>query len=457
MKKRILSLALSGAMLVSLLAGCGGGTSATPAPSGGAAPAESTAPEPSKELSEVEKVIAEAQTMSFEDLCKKAIEESNGKTLYGVGNSSRGKTAGASFVEQLQSMDPSYTGTIEWSQPKNNSIFTMLNADVNSANHTYSMTLIQDGNQIQSKMLDTGNLLNYIPKEWKESAGTDEETNGHPLTLQTLNKVFMFNNLGDKTYTNCWDFVAKGEAPLFMGVNSEPVGKNFLYMLTNDTYSTYLKDAFDALADDQKAYFQPTVDEMKGEADSLGLTSSNAPYALAWIKLWCEQYNEQTDDGPICNELVTTSAKGETGLLVYSKLRSVEESATASVNHITVAAYQDGYQGIGGYAYKHYLQVVKTSPLPWTACAFIAYMTTTQEGFAAWGKDMGGYTPNPACAQDHSKDGYVDGVDTYPAKNDRGGEWWMSADGGRLVVEDPAYCAQVSPVMSDWIDMIVTE
>ena len=160
---------------------------------------------------------------------------------------------------------------------------------------------------------------------------------------------------------------------------------------------------------------------------ALMLDAENAPYALAYIKLFCEQYNEQTDDGPICNTLVTKSAVDQCGLLVYSKLRSVEESAETSVNNIAVAAYQDGYQGIGGYAYKHYLQVLKTSPLPWTSCAFIAYMTTTNEGFAAWGKDMGGYSANPVCMQDHSKDGYVDGVNTYDAKNDRGYEWWVSA------------------------------
>lgn len=56
--------------------------------------------------------------MTNEELYAKAIEESNGKTLYGIGNSSRGKTAGASFIEMLQKIDPSYTGTIEWSQPE---------------------------------------------------------------------------------------------------------------------------------------------------------------------------------------------------------------------------------------------------------------------------------------------------------------------------------------------------
>ena len=400
----------------------------------------------------VEEVIAQAQTMSNEELYAKAIEESKGQTLYGIGNSSRGKTAGASFVEMLKGIDPSYDGVIEWSQPKNNSIFTTLNADIKSANHIYSMTLIQDGNQIQTKMIDTGNLLNYIPKDWAEGEGVAIEGNDNPLALQTLNKVFMYNCVGEKTFDNCWDFVAEGEAPLYMGVNSELVGKNFLYMLTHETYANYLKDAFDVLEGAEKDRIAAVVADMEPEAEALGLEAENAPYALAFIKLWCEQYNEQTDDGPICNTLVTASAKDQSGLLVYSKLRSVEESAETSVNNVKIAAYQDGYKGIGGYAYKHYLMIPKTSPLPWTACAFIAYMTTTQEGFAAWGKDMGGYSANPVCMQDHSKDGYVDGVNTFDAKNDRGYDWWTGE--GKLVLEDPEYCASVAFTVGSWIEML---
>ena len=48
----------------------------------------------------------------------------------------------------------------------------------------------------------------------------------------------------------------------------------------------------------------------------------------------------------------------------------------------------------------------------------------------------------------------MDGVDTYPAKNDRGYDWWLNE--GKLVVEEPAYCASVSGTMSDWIDGIVS-
>lgn len=403
----------------------------------------------------VEDVIAQAQTMTLEELFKKAIEESNGKRFDAVGNSSRGKSVLPLFVEELQKIDPSYTLDYDggWQQPKENKIFDQLTQDVNGANHVMSMTLIQDGNQIKSKMLDTGVLLNFVPKDWTEAEGVAKENNEYPLALQTLNKVFMFNNTGDAEFHNMWDFVAEGQAPLFMGVNSELVGKNFLYMMTNEKYAAIAKEAYEAWAGKNEEY-DALIEDMKLDAEDLGLTAENANYGLAWVYLWCEQYNEQTDDGPICNTLVTTSAKDQTGLLVYSKLRSVEETEASSVNNITVAAYQDDYTGIGGYAYKHYLMLTKTSPLPWTSCALIAFMTTTAEGFKAWGKDMGGYAPVPACMQDHSKDGFVDGVDTFPAKNDRGYDWWLNE--GKLVVEDPAYCASVSGTMSDWIDGIVS-
>ncbi len=404
-------------------------------------------------------IIAQAQTMTREELYKKAIEESSGKDFYAVGNSSRGKSALPLFVEELQKIDATYTLNWDWQQPKENKIFDQLTEDVNGANHTFSMTLIQDGNQIQSKMLDTGVLLNFVPKDWTEAEGLARENNEYPLALQTLNKVFMFNCVGDKTFTNMWDFVAEGEAPLFMGVNSEPVGKNFLYMMTSDKYATIAKEAYEAW-DGKNEEDDALIEDMKQDAADLGLTGDNVQYGLAWVYLWCEKYNEQTDDGPICNTLVTTSAKDQAGLLVYSKLRSVEETAESSRNNITVAAYQDNYTGIGGYAYKHYLMLTKTSPLPWTSCAIIAFMTTTPEGFYAWGKDMGGYAPVPACMQDHSKDGYSkdeNGNPTdellYAAMNDRGYDWWLND--GKLVVEEPAYCASVSGAMSKWIDGII--
>jgi hypothetical protein len=136
----------------------------------------------------------------------------------------------------------------------------------------------------------------------------------------------------------------------------------------------------------------------------------------------------------------------------------VEESDSVSKNNIKVAAYQDGYEGIGGYGYCHYLFVTDNSPLPWTACAFIAYMTCTQEGFSAWGKDMGGYSSNPKVAEateatyHHSEGGMENGQVKFEAKNDRGYDWWV--DKGQLVLEDPQYCADVAFTVGSWIEML---
>ena len=123
---------------------------------------------------DVKDVIAQAQSMTLEELAAKAIEESNGKMFYGVGNSSRGKSALPKFIEYLQTIDPSYTMEFEWQQPKNNKIFDQLTADSLKDTGTFTMVLIQDGNQIESKMVQTGILDTFIPKEWAEANGYAE-------------------------------------------------------------------------------------------------------------------------------------------------------------------------------------------------------------------------------------------------------------------------------------------
>lgn len=411
----------------------------------------SSAEENSK--NKVKDIIAQAEQMSFQELLEKAYEESNGKEVSGIGNSSRGKTAGEKFVEEIKKLHSDYNGSIKWSQPKNNSIFEALTKDTESANPIQAVTLIQDGTQIKSKMIDTGVLYNFIPKEWKSANNVSITENGNPLALQTLSKVFMFNNCDkNKKFSNVWDFVKKGESPMFMGINSEPIGKNFLYMLTSEKYIGYVKDAFNALSEEDKNYFALIIKELKPKAEEFNL-AKDAEYSLAWIKLFVTQLNLMTDDGPISIEVVKKSAVGQSALIVYSKLRSINESEESSVNNITVAAYQDDYEGFGGYAYKHYLQIPKNSPYPWTACAFISYMVTSKDGFYPWGKDIGGYSSNPNINQDHSKDGYVDGKNVYPAKNDRGYDWWVGGD-GRLIVEDPSYCASVQFTVGLWIDSL---
>ena len=409
-----------------------------------------------KEKSEVQKIIEQAQKMTLEELAKKAIEESNGKEFYGVGNSSRGSSALPLFIDYLKTIDENYTLTPKWQQPKNNKIFDQLTADSKKEVGTFAMTLIQDGNQIESKMVQTGILDTFIPKGWAEANGTTPEKHEGYLALQTLNKVFMYNTNTTKTYTNIWDFVREGEHGLFMDIDSEIVGKNFLYMLTKPEYAAELKTAYDKLTGDQKTYVDAAIASVEQDAKDLDL-DANGKYALAWIKLWVGSYNAMTDDGPICDALVDTSAHDQFGLLVYSKLRSKTESATVSKNNVKVAAYENNYSGIGGYGYCHYLFVTDNSPLPWTACAFIAYMVETVDGFSAWGKDIGGYSSNPKLAADNeAKYNHSEGKSSndnnqvFEVLKDRGFDWWKS----HLVIEDPEYCASVAFTVGSWIEVL---
>ena len=100
MKKRLVSLLLAACMALTLVA-CGGDT----APAGD----EGGSDDAAAELTATQKIIQEAQGMTLEELAQKAIEESNGKMFYGVGNSSRGKSALPLFIEYLQTIDPNYT------------------------------------------------------------------------------------------------------------------------------------------------------------------------------------------------------------------------------------------------------------------------------------------------------------------------------------------------------------
>ena len=112
------------------------------------------------------------------------------------------------------------------------------------------------------------------------------------------------------------------------------------------TNADELKAAYDKLDAASQAYFEPTVKEMEAEAKNLGL-GKNGAYALAWIKLWVGSYNAQTDDGPICNTLVNKSAVDQFGLLVYSKVRSVEESDEFLRNSdIKVRLYRAGDEDV---------------------------------------------------------------------------------------------------------------
>ena len=145
--------------------------------------------------------------------------------------------------------------------------------------------------------------------------------------------------------------------------------------------------------------------------------------------------------------------------IVYSKIASIQETAEITKKNITIAALgkdiSDGanpgdskINGFGGFMYKHYLQIMPYTQHPWTSCAFINYLSTTKEGYAAWGKDIGDYPSMPSINIDRRKFGHGklenyeftqsdDGDNVFPCLNDPASSWWE--DKANVVIEDPAY------------------
>ena len=87
-------------------------------------------------------------------------------------------------------------------------------------------------------------------------------------------------------------------------------------------------------------------------------------------------------------------------------------------------------------------------------------MTCTADGFSAWGKDIGGYSSNPNVAAEneeiyhHQTGGMAEDGETveFAALNDHGYDWWVGD--GKLVLEDPEYCASVAFTVGSWIEML---
>ena len=74
---------------------------------------------------------------------------------------------------------------------------------------------------------------------------------------------------------------------------------------------------------------------------------------------------------------------------------------------------------------------------------------------------MGGYSSNPTVARGYSRPPTITAPAAWPRtapllssqhKNDRGYEWWTTD--GKLVLEDPEYCAYVAFTVGSWIEML---
>lgn len=331
--------------------------------------------------------VADAMTLTRDELFKKAADElgTTGKVKFIATTSRGGKTAAKNkFIEELQKHNANITDPLDYSSTVDGRIYTMINADIDAGTNSYCGAILQDGYQLQTKAVDKGSIINYIPKEWTG----DKDTDGNPFALQYNFKTWMVNNKNNDTVIdNVWDVTAakyKGKLQT-MDPTNENVNMDWLCMLTSDSENAKLKTAFEASTNDNKD-LDFTAYEQYGDKK----------YAYAFIAKFIENAVFNNDDGNAVNALA--AAPGNIGWIVYSKLENVKETEEISKKNIVVAALgadnTDGSKkgdssmnGFGGFMYKHYPAVIKNCKYPYATCAFINILSTTSEGYSVWASD----------------------------------------------------------------------
>ena len=343
-------------------------------------------------LADVAADVEAGQAMTHDELVEKALAETGTFVVYG--NTSRIATAAEDFAAL-------YNIPTEPNNLKDQEIYTKLRSE--NGNEAADMVMIQDGAQL-TDAIDEGLVINFVPASVKDKV---PEADQQPaLVHQYINKLFIYNNLGDDVPAihNVWELTAPEmkDRVIFKNPESEKVNMNFLVMCTREDWAESLEQAYEA---------------WKGEPIDLG-DYQNAGYK--WVAEFLDNVTFGKSDTTIAEEVSQETAAGKIGLFVLSKLRSssvLTENLTVAQYDATAAGYT--VEPFAGFMYPMYTMVNTKATRPYTGMLFIEYLMT-QEGFKPWGKSIGAYSPNGEIAVN---------------EGDLGIDVWKST----LVMEDPAY------------------
>ncbi|MCR5078941.1 MAG: hypothetical protein K6B65_03355, partial [Bacilli bacterium] len=327
-----IAICLTALSAIALLASCGGSSTASSsqAANTSAEPTSVTEKSSEVELTRVEKIVAEAETMERTALYKKAAQELGSQTFHWLATSSRGGKVKDKFVAALnEAAGTSITDKqIDYQTTVDGKIYTFLNAEVESGNATYSGALLQDGYQLQTKGIENG-YVNYVPKEWNEKNGVNKERDADPFSLQFQFKTWMYNNAnGNMAIDNVWDFLKEGVVIDTMDPTAENVNMDWLIQLTSDDNCALLKSAFESSTNSSGL----TAEDLK-TYESYGETRK---YAFLFIDKYIKNANFAADDGKALEAFKV--APGHAAWIVYSKIQNVQETAEISKKNIVIAA-----------------------------------------------------------------------------------------------------------------------
>ncbi len=448
MKKRVVTLSLAALSLLGMV-GCGNKSKVTVS-------------------KEVEAAVKDAMTLSRDDLMKKAVAELGDNQLKFLAVTSRGGKPAAlnKFAELLNKAAGSekYSGDksakncpVKYDSTVDGQIYTTLTGEVdNKVSDGYSGAILQDGYQLQTKLIDPGYMVNYVPKEWNDATETDKTSNANPFTLQYNFKTWMVNNKNNDTVIdNVWDITdPKFKGKLFtMDPTNENVNMDWMIQLTDPKVAKELKAAYNEASNNSKV-----------DLSAYKKYGEDLQYSYAFIANYIANAVFSSDDGEAVNSLAATP--GSIGWIVYSKIQNVKETAKTTKKDIVISALgnenTDGatisaskISGFAGFMYKHYMSVMPNAKYPYATCAFLNVLSTTPEGYSAWAGDVGDYPSMPSINKDRTKGGNgslatevdKDGVfkftqkaddpTIFPCLNDPSSNWWLNT--GKAIVETPSF------------------
>ena len=345
----------------------------------------------------VSDAIAAAENMTLEELeaAAKAEFEAAGLQFTAKGSTSGVKNVLAGFKEKYPWF--SYT---DFSSSKDQALYTELTTAIGQNQYVADAVLIQDGSSLQSMLIDTGYMLNYVPNSVELP-----EADSNPLSVLYVNKCFLWNKTnpeyGPDYVTNVWQLTGadgkdlKGVHQLsFQTPATENVNMNFLIMLTSDAACEKLSAAYES-------YF--------GEPYAGGDGYENIGYKFV-TELMGNVTTWHSSDTTAVKNMATMT----TGQIVYAPLNKIKDYPETNDYHndLAITGWNVPLEGFTSYFYKMWLMIPKTAKLPYTACLFIEYMCSP-EGFRSGWDSEGYYSVNPevpVLEGDHTLAEWLDGA-----------------------------------------------
>ena len=310
---------------------------------------------------DVQKAIAEAASMSWDELLAKAQAEIGDNELVIYSNTSRVKED--TFTEK--------TGIkIATQNPNDSQIYEMLEQEVGNNVYGADVVLLQDCFMLTNFAIASGWLENYVPEEYKANM---LESDQNPLVAVYLNRLFFYNDGGDKEaklFKNVWQFAdPEFKGTEFKNPMDEKSSMNFLISLTSEKWQARMAEAY-------KSYY----------GKDWVSTGEFANISYEWIYKFLMNCTFVSKDSTIASD-IASGAAGSSGLFVFSKLRSVDAT------NITVCA-NDGIEGFAGLMYPIYAQIAANAKYPYAACLYINYLLSEEGYNNIFGSQMGTYSVN---------------------------------------------------------------